>query len=160
MTNSTGPPSCHAHVSARHDAAITSPKAHKKRPPPHAAMTTASISRDTHDAQQLPARSRQPPENAQLLLGGLERSLDLFLGLESEDLLGQGVSLGLRPLGDDLAGAQDRRGAHGELVQAEGGSSIGMSSGSAAASPHMPTMMPALLPSSMMRLMRRRSTAG
>ena len=35
----------------------------------------------------------------------------------------------------------------------------GMSSGSAAASPHMPTMMPALLPSSMMRL-RERRTAG
>ena len=47
-----------------------------------------------------------------------ECGLDLFGGLELHDLRLEGVGVGLRPLGDGLAGAQDARRGDRELLHA------------------------------------------
>ena len=58
-------------------------------------------------ARGVGAQSQSPLSATSLFLGSLERGLDLLLGLELENLLGQRIGLGLRPLGDNLARAQD-----------------------------------------------------
>ena len=64
-------------------------------------------------------RSATGCEQATGLARGLgERGLDLFGGLELHDLRLEGVGVGLRPLGDDLAGAQDARSGNRELLHA------------------------------------------
>ena len=70
-------------------------------PPPHTATKKGA------HARGVGAQSQSPLSATPLLLGSLERGLDLLLGLELEDPLGQRIGLGLCPLGDDLARAQD-----------------------------------------------------
>ncbi len=72
-------------------------------PPPTRTRPQNRVPTHVAWAPKAKARYRQPP----LLLGSLERGLDLLLGLELEDLLGQRIGLGLGPLGDDLARAQN-----------------------------------------------------
>lgn len=72
--------------------------------PPHSHTATkkSAHARGVGTQSQSPL-SATPP----LLLGSLEHGLDLLLGLELEDLLGQRIGLGLGPLGDNLARAQN-----------------------------------------------------